>query len=165
MYKPNLSKEEIRLCFFRSLCVSIFLMLCFFAVHFVDNTIWITSLAATSFITFAFPKADAVKARVVIGGYIFAGLCGTVCSLLLDAVGNSYIAVMLLCLVAVFLTSFSMTVLDLEHPPAAALAVALVLSDKPITHALLALFMTAILCLVKVPISRLMLGNTKENKS
>ncbi len=158
MYKPNLSKEEIRLCFLRSLCVSLFLLFCFVAMHFIDNTIWVTSLAATAFIAFAFPKAQSVKTRVILGGYISAGLWGSVFSVILRATNGGYIVILMMCVAAVFLTSLCMTVFDFEHPPSAALAVGLVLSATPVIYALLALLAVVVLCLIKMPLAKLVLG-------
>ncbi len=158
MHKPNLSKEEIRLCVLRSLCVSLFLLLCFVVMHFVDNTIWVTSIAATSFIAFAFPKAESVKTRVILGGYVSAGFWGSVFSVILSYTSGSYIIILIMCVLAVFLTSLCMTVFDFEHPPSAALAVGLVLSATPIIYSLLALAAVSVLCLIKMPLAKLVLG-------
>ncbi len=165
MHRLNLSKEEIRLCLLRSLCVSVFLLLCFSAMHLVDDTIWAVSLAATSFIAFAFPKADSVKTRVLIGSYLMSGVFGTIASLLLRLIGRSYMPSIVLCIVVIFIVSFGMTLFDLEHPPAAAFAVGLTLFEMPIVYALFAIASVAVLCLIKMPLARLVLGETKVSNS
>ncbi len=163
MQKPNFAREEIKLCFFRSLCVAVFLLLTITLIHLVDNTIWISSLAATTFIAFAFPKAEAVKSRVILGGYISACVWGVVASLILQAMNHTYFLTVILCTLAVFLTTMCMTVFDFEHPPSAALAVGLVISNQPIQTALLSILCVILLCAIKMPLARLILREN-ENK-
>ncbi len=164
MKKPNFSKAEIRLCFLRSLCVSAFVLFTIVLVHLVDNAIWITSLGATTFIAFAFPKAEAVKKRVILGGYISACLWGVIAALILQAVGYPHVLTIALCVVAVFLTTMCMTVFDFEHPPSAALALSLVLSNEPIQTALLSILCVVILCLIKMPLAKLILRESDSVK-
>ncbi len=167
MYKPDFTRGEVRLCVLRSLCVSIFLFVCFFIVHSFDNTIWITSLAATTFIAFAFPKAQSVLPRVIIGGYASASVWGVLASLLLSSLGDDYYILLTVSVATVFFTTLTMTLLDIEHPPSAALSIGLVLSDQPLKTALLSLLFVIILSIVKMPLARWVLRehhpNTKKS--
>ncbi len=157
MNKPNLSKEEVRLCFLRSICVAGFVLLALALAHIYDNTIWAISLGATAFIAFAFPNAQAVRVKVIIGGYVSACICGVLLSLLLSVFNYTYIATLLLSGIAVFFTTLLMTLLDNEHPPAAALAIGLIIADDPLSLAGISLVAVIILCLIKGPIARIIL--------
>ncbi len=164
MYKPDLSKAEIRLCFLRSLCVGVFVVLSLLLVHIFDNNVWMVSLAATGFIAFAFPKAESVRTRVILGGYLSACIAGMGCALLLMIWDDSYIAKLLMCGLAIFITTFAMTVLDFEHPPAAALSIGIVISIHPFSLAIASFGCVVVLCLIKMPLARLVLKEKKAKE-
>ncbi len=157
MYKPDLSRREVWICFLRSLCTCLFVVISLLLVHLFDDNIWMVSLAATSFIAFAFPKAQSVRTRVILGGYISACVAGVGCALLAGLFEDSHVAELALCGLAIFLTSFSMTVLDFEHPPAAALSIGIVIANEPIGLALASLGCVAVLCIIKMPLARYVL--------
>ncbi len=157
MKKPDFSKEEIRLCFLRSLCVALFVVFSLCVAHYFNDNIWMVSLAASGFIAFAFPKADSVRTSVLFGGYLSACIWGVLFSLVLDWVGFSYATIMIACGVAIFLTAFCMTVLDLEHPPAAALAIGIVISEDPLELAAASMLCVIVLCVIKKPLARMVL--------
>ncbi len=162
MHKPDFSKPEVLLCIYRSLFITAFLFLAFFLSHLVDNRIWATSLAATSFIVFAFPKADSVRTRVVIGGYTSACIFGVLASFLVPLFSYEYWTTLILCSLAVFLTTLAMTLFDFEHPPAAALAISLVLSEHAFRLALVSMFSVILLCFLKKPVAILLLKNSHK---
>ncbi len=157
MKKPNLSKAEIRLCFLRSLCVAVFVLFSLFIAHQIHDRIWIVSIAASAFIAFAFPKADSVRTSVLVGGYISACIWGIVFSYVLAWIGHAYINTIILCGCAIFLTSFCMTVLDVEHPPAAALTISIVISDVPLELGGASMLCVVVLCVIKKPLARIIL--------
>ncbi len=168
MHRPDFRKEEIILCILRSLSVGVFITITILAMHLVDNAIFITSLAATTFIVFTFPKAQSVKPRFVIGGYVSAALFGIPASLVCVAYEVSYPILILLCALVVFLTTLCMTIFDFEHPPAAAFAISLVLADNAITISVLALICVVVLCIIKKPLAIFMLKisrSFKKNKT
>ncbi len=165
MYKPNLSKEEVRLCFYRSLCVGIFVVLSLFLVHIFDDNLWMVSLAATGFIAFAFPTAQAVKTRVILGGYLIACVVGIGCAMLLLIWENAHTAKLLLCGLAIFITTFVMTLLDVEHPPAAALSIGVVAAVHPVSLALASFGCVVVLCVIKMPIARMVLKEKKNKQN
>ncbi len=157
MKKPNFSREEIRLCFLRSLCVALYVLFCLLIAHQFEDSIWMVSLAASAFIAFAFPKADSVRTSVLVGGYLSSCIWGVLLSLVLFHIGLTYTNTIVCCGIAIFLTSFCMTVLDLEHPPAAALAIGIVISSKPLELAAASMLCVIVLCLIKKPLARIVL--------
>ncbi len=164
MNKPDFSKAEIRLCILRSLCVSVFVMLSLFIVHIFDNNIWLTSLAASSFIAFAFPKADSVRTKVLIGGYLSACVFGALAGVILSTFSPNEVTVIIFAGAALFFATLCMTILDYEHPPAAALVLALVVTDKPILVAIFSLCFIILLSIVKMPLAKLILKTNSTSK-
>ncbi len=166
MHKPDFRKEEIILSILRSISVSIFIILTILIMHLVDNAIFVTSIAATTFIVFTFPKAQSVKPRFVIGGYLSAIVFGVPASILHSNYEESYLLMIILCGLVIFLRTLCMTIFDLEHPPATAFAISLVIADNPVTMSILALICVLLLCLIKKPIAIFMLklsGKTKPS--
>ncbi len=157
MNKPDFSKKEVLLCLLRSLCVSVFLLVTFSLISIVNNAIMLTSLAATTFIVFTFPKAHAVLPRFIIGGYFCAGVFGVLAALIYSSSQQKFANLLILCIASVFLTTFCMTLFNFEHPPAAAFAVSLVFDEHPVIAVLLALSVVAVLCVIKKPLADAML--------
>ncbi len=159
MHKPNFRKDEIRRCFLRSLCVALFLLIASLMVHLIDNTIWMTSIAASAFIAFTFPEAQSVRPIVIMGSYFSACLCGILTAMLTPLVTNIAHSTLVLSVTAVFFTTLLMTIFDFEHPPAVALSVAIVLTDTPVKLAFASFLCAIILCIIKVPLTHLILRN------
>ncbi|MBN2136670.1 MAG: HPP family protein [Sedimentisphaerales bacterium] len=87
-----------------------------------DRMVVASAIGATSFIVFAMPKSISAQTRNVVGGHI-AGLIS----------GGIFLAVQLPfaieCAVAVAIAIFLMVALDVEHPPAAGTALAVVINE------------------------------------
>jgi len=81
-----------------------------------------SAIGATAFIVFAMPKSASAQTRNVLGGHI-VGL----------AAGGIFLAVALPfgieCALAIALAIFLMVALDVEHPPAAGTALAVVINE------------------------------------
>jgi CBS-domain-containing membrane protein len=112
----------------------------------------IASLGASSFIAFAMPRARASQPRLLLGGYLVGIVVGWACyslstvlpSLaLLPIVRSSQV---LFGAAAVGLSTIIMVLTDTEHPPAAGLALGLVLSGWDLTT--LAVIAVAVVSLV-----------------
>jgi CBS-domain-containing membrane protein len=106
----------------------------------LKNAVVIGAIGATAFIVFALPKSLLAKPQNIIGGYAVGFLCGLVCSLipLPDFVDHNLIASLVYAL-AVGLSIFIMVTIDLEHPPASAIALAVAVDGFrwPVTLAIL----------------------------
>lgn len=100
-----------------------------------EQTALIASLGASAFIVFAMPCSYSAKPRSIIGGYFF----GISLGVLFNAVARiPYIQTLpisavleytFFSAVAVGLTVFCMVVFNVEHPPAAGMALGLVLQN------------------------------------
>ena len=99
----------------------------------VTQTVLIAALGASAFIAFAVPRSPHSGPRHMIGGYvagIFAGSLMAILKALIDVSAISDHALMVIFgAIAISLAMFTMVVTRTEHPPAAALALGLVLND------------------------------------
>ncbi len=99
----------------------------------VTQTVLIAALGASVFIAFAVPRSPHSGPRHMIGGYvagIFAGSLMATLKTFIDVSANADHAVMVIFgAIAISLAMFTMVVTRTEHPPAAALALGLVLNE------------------------------------
>jgi len=99
----------------------------------VTQTVLIAALGATAFIAFAVPRSLHSGPRSLIGGYVVGILSGALMGTLNNIIDVPVVydhAVMIVCgAVAISLAMFTMVVTRTEHPPAAALALGLVLNE------------------------------------
>ena len=95
----------------------------FLAIIFLSfrRPVVIASLGATAFVIFAMPKSVTAHTRNVFGGYLVGLACGFICSL---PVVDPFLAQAGLYALAVGLAMLFMVILDVEHPPACAIALA-----------------------------------------
>lgn len=119
----------------------------------VTQTVLIASLGASAFIAFAVPRSLHSDPRHLIGGYL-AGLVSGVAMSSLDAIivtpGTWDHAVMIIFgALAISLAMFSMVVTRSEHPPAAALALGLVLNEWNLTTLFVILSGVILLSVIK----------------
>jgi CBS-domain-containing membrane protein len=105
----------------------------------VTQTVLIAALGASAFIAFAVPRSLHSDPRCLIGGYLIGMISGVTMSLVhslffMSGTTLSH-AVMIICgALAISFTMFLMVITRTEHPPAAALALGLVLNQwDPLT--------------------------------
>lgn len=99
----------------------------------VTQTVLIASLGASAFIAFAVPRSLHSSPRHLIGGYVIGIFSGIAMSSLyslftLDGTWDHAIMIIFGAL-AISIAMFTMVVTRTEHPPAAALALGLVLNE------------------------------------
>ncbi len=87
-----------------------------------DKIVTISSMGATSFIVFAMPTAVSAQTRNVIGGHLVGFACGAIFSLIALPYPVDYS-------LTVGTAIFLMVALDVEHPPAAGTALAVVINE------------------------------------
>ncbi|MHC4666482.1 MAG: HPP family protein [Planctomycetota bacterium] len=87
-----------------------------------DRMVVVSAMGATAFIVFAMPKSVSAQTRNVIGGHLVGLGCGTIFYF-------TALPYFLECALAVGLAMFLMTALDVEHPPAAGTALAVVIQE------------------------------------
>lgn len=120
----------------------------------VTQTVLIAALGASSFIAFAVPLSLHSNPRHMIGGYITGMVSGCTMSYLYTALNltSAFGASAGLIVAGAFATSiamFLMVVTRTEHPPAAALALGLVLNEWTPLTVVVVLGGVAGLCIIK----------------
>jgi CBS-domain-containing membrane protein len=99
----------------------------------VTQTVLIASLGASAFIAFAVPRSLHSDPRHLIGGYVVGLVSGVAMSLLASIVATSgtwdHAVMITFGALAISVAMFGMVVTRSEHPPAAALALGLVLNE------------------------------------
>ena len=100
----------------------------------VTQTVLIAALGASAFIAFAVPRSLHSGARHMIGGYAIGIVAGCLMATLESAmniqdVGLGHAVMVVFGAMAISLAMFTMVVTRTEHPPAAALALGLVLNE------------------------------------
>ena len=99
----------------------------------VTQTVIIATLGASAFIAFAVPRSLHSNTRHLVGGYVVGMISGVAMALLstvVSAPGYSDHAVMIgFGALAISIAMFTMVVTRTEHPPAAAVALGLVLNE------------------------------------
>jgi CBS-domain-containing membrane protein len=100
----------------------------------VTQTVLIAALGASSFIAFAVPRSLHSSPRCLIGGYVVGIIAGSLMATLNIAfnfsdVVNVHMGVIVFGALATGLAMFLMVATKTEHPPAAALALGLVLNE------------------------------------
>ena len=110
----------------------------FFVLHVLNaltNAATIAALGATSFIAFTMPHANASRPRYLLGGYAVGLSVGFICHFGAEWAGattipwladSSHVA---FAAVSLGVSIFLMVVANFEHPPAASLALGLVLGE------------------------------------
>ena len=121
----------------------------------IKNTTIIASLGASAFIAFAMPHTRLSQPRFLIGGYLVGTLVGCLCYYaselpLVDWAFWQANAGAIWGAIAVGLAIFLMVILNVEHPPAAGLALGFVLNEWDIFTVLVVILGIISLAVVKV---------------
>lgn len=120
--------------YFQCLVATVVCLPILMTLSLVSNEVVIVSIASTSFLVFSSPHTERSKARYVLGGYLVGfvvGLFFYLLTLLADKflpLPPSYLDELFGAL-AIGVSIFIMLVMDLEHPPASAVALALVINQ------------------------------------
>jgi len=119
----------------------------------VTQTVLIASLGASAFIAFAVPRSLHSGPRHLVGGYLVGILAGTIMATLnhwTNVPGGLDHAVMVVFgALAISVAMFGMVVTRTEHPPAAALALGLVLNEWNLVTLAVVLTGVVVLSVVK----------------
>jgi len=154
-FKSNVSRYIIQ-----SLLAMVIIFVIFLLVETFFNMTIVASLGASTFIALTMPHGNPSRPRYFIGGYVVGAVCGASMNFL-----NSYLfsaniqplglsPVIFTCALAVGFTMFLMTILDFEHPPAAALALGLVPVSNVLIAALIAIACIAAISAIKALLKR-----------
>ncbi len=103
-----------------------------------DKMVLISAMGATSFIAFAMPKAVSAQTRNIIGGHLVGLACGTIFYFT-----ELHYFVEYPCVVGIAI--FLMVALDVEHPPAAGTALAVVINEASPIDAFVIIMISALI--------------------
>lgn len=132
--ESRLGRENIKRYAVQCSLAAVFVLILLLVLDAVTQTVLIAAFGASSFIAFAVPRSQHSSPRYLVGGYLVGIFAGTVMSSLLTAFGIADIvfahSVMILFgALATGIAMFLMVATKTEHPPAAALALGLVLNE------------------------------------
>ena len=130
----RLRKENIKRYVLQCSLAALVVLVLLLVLDAVTQTVLIAALGASTFIAFAVPRSPHSGPRCLIGGYVVGIFAGVSMALLDRALGPSTIvtdhaSMVLFGALATGLAMFLMVVTKTEHPPAAALALGLVLNE------------------------------------
>lgn len=124
------------------------------ALDAVTQTVLIAALGASTFIAFAVPRSIVSNPRCLIGGYLVGIFAGSILSSLNTSIGISdpvmaEVSMIVFGALATGIAMFLMVVTKTEHPPAAALALGLVLNEWTALTLAVVVFGVVALCICK----------------
>lgn len=120
---------------FQCLLATVSAMLVLFVLDVASNAVVIASLGASCFIVFTMPHAKASRPRQLLGGYAAGLAIGTLCHFLSEIAWPDSLAALSEHSFVVFgglaigLAMLTMVITNTEHPPAASLALGLVMGE------------------------------------
>jgi CBS-domain-containing membrane protein len=118
----------------------------------------VAALGATTFLIFTMPHKVSARPRYVIGGYVMGGLGGILTSLAFASEGVLPLgSVFAVGAIAVGLVTLLMVTTNTEHPPAAGMALGLVLQPWDYRTVLYVLGCVCFLCLARHALKRFMI--------
>jgi CBS-domain-containing membrane protein len=128
--RPGLLKRYLVQCGLATAVVLVLLLV----MDTVTQTVLIAALGASTFIAFAVPRSMQSSPRHLIGGYLVGTLVGSLMSMLHTMVDwatlmDPHAGLIVFGALSIGLTMFLMVVTATEHPPAAALALGIVLNE------------------------------------
>lgn len=130
----RLRKENLRSYLLQCTLAAVAVLTMLLVLDAVTQTVLIAALGASTFIAFAVPRSLHSSPRHMVGGYlvgiVVGGLLGTLNNTLqFDSAIAAHTMMVFFSAVATGLAMFIMVVTKTEHPPAAALALGLVLNE------------------------------------
>ena len=130
----RLTTDNVRRYAIQCSLATVVVLILLVALDAVTQTVVIAALGATTFIAFAVPRSMVSSPRCLIGGYLVGIFAGTLMSALNTSIGISDIVMAEVSMIvfgalATGIAMFLMVVTKTEHPPAAALALGLVLNE------------------------------------
>ena len=154
LFDKRFSQNKLRY-LLQCLLATISAMLVLTVLNTIANKVIIASLGASCFIAFGLPHHRASRPRFMIGGYLVGIAAGTLCCWLATTVFSEpqstlpiYSSV-IFGGVAIGLAMFLMVVTNTEHPPAASLALGLVLGEWQLLTLGIAMVEIVLLCILK----------------
>lgn len=132
--EDRVGKNKIRRYVLQCALAGLFVLVLLLVLDAVTQTVLIAALGSSAFIAFAVPRSLQSGPRYLVGGYIVGIAIGCLMGTLNSALhfSDAALAHSIMVLFGAFATGlamFTMVVTKTEHPPAAALALGLVLNE------------------------------------
>lgn len=150
---------------FQCSLITVSVLILLLLMDIISDRVIVASLGASSFIAFTMPHTHVSSPRFLIAGYIIGIFSAWICAKIsYFLVGNQqYIAYqisyhIIFGALAVGLSVFLMVVFNSEHPPAAALALGLIMDGCPPVSIIVSLTGIVALCLIKAALKRFMIN-------
>lgn len=133
-FDSRLRRENIKRYALQCSLAAVVVLILLLVLDAVTQTVLIAALGASAFIAFAVPRSLHSSPRCLIGGYLAGIVAGALMATLniafeLSDVVTANVSVVIFGALATGLAMFIMVVTKTEHPPAAALALGLVLNE------------------------------------
>ena len=130
----RLRKENLRSYLLQCTLATVAVLTLLLVLDAVTQTVLIAALGASTFIAFAVPRSLHSDPRHMIGGYVVGILAGSLLGTLnttlqFDSMVTAHTIMVVFSAIATGLAMFIMVLTKTEHPPAAALALGLVLNE------------------------------------
>ena len=148
IFDQRFSGNKLRY-FLQCLLATVSAVLVLLVLDTMANKVVMASLGASCFIAFCVPHKKASSPRFMVGGYIVGIAAGTLCYWL-DSMSflHNHSDVVFGGL-AIGIAMFVMVVTNTEHPPAASLALGLVLGEWQVLTLVVTLVEIVMLCVIK----------------
>jgi len=132
--EDRIGEDNIKQYLVQCSLASVVVLILLLVLDAVTQTVLIAALGASTFIAFAVPRSLQSSPRYLIGGYVVGIVIGSTMGMLNLALNFSSVTIthgvmILFGALATGLAMFVMVVTRTEHPPAAALALGLVLNE------------------------------------
>lgn len=120
---------------FQCILATLSVLIVLLSLDAISNAAVIAALGASFFIAFTMPEAQVSRPRFLIGGYLVGIAVGSLCHylslvpLLMQLPISQNLSYVLFGAISVGLAIFLMVITNTEHPPAASLALGLVLNE------------------------------------
>lgn len=130
----RLTTDNIRRYALQCSLATLVVLILLVALDAVTQTVLIAALGASTFIAFAVPQSTVSSPRCLVGGYLVGIFAGSILSALNGTISISdpvmaEVSMIVFGALATGIAMFLMVVTKTEHPPAAALALGLVLNE------------------------------------
>ena len=150
----RLRKENIKRYVLQCGLAALVVLILLLVLDAVTQTVLIAALGSSTFIAFAVPRSLHSGPRFLIGGYVVGIFAGVSMAMLHKAVGPTSIitdhaSMVLFGALATGLAMFLMVASKTEHPPAAALALGLVLNEWTLVTLLVIIVGVVVLSIFK----------------
>lgn len=154
IFDKRFSKNKWRY-FLQCLLATVSAVLVLMVLNTMANKVVMASLGASCFIAFCVPNKRASSPRFLVGGYIVGIAAGTLCYWLAKTPWPNSLSILqnnsdvIFGGLSIGLAMFAMVVTNTEHPPAASLALGLVLGEWQVLTVGVALVEIIMLCVIK----------------